>query len=523
MNVVNRIVNTAPLARILIFVGLIGFMLHPTYVHAQVVPIRIYVAPVAAGLGDGSTAQDPTTLDKLDTLTQQLNGKGGEILLAGGTYTNINAVINGSGIPPDQLLIIRGIVLSTNVTLWPQLQNVSFTFKTGASNIRMSHLQFNTCDSCIVATEGPITNVIFQDMYALNVNHFFNGGPGAATPAPAHKGMTFNNIKVDNNKLAAILLAGATTDILITGSYFSYADNNPPTPPVGMIEIDDTVKNVTITKTTIINTINNAGGLNPPNSDGIQSAAGTDNISIQNSYIGGFTNAGVNLQSITGSITGTTFVGNRANMRILFGHPYTMTTIQSYNARDAHIEVVDSDVDTTIATFTNSVFETGPSMADPTVPAGKWLVDSGRCGMVSITGGHISHDPAALLNEHDCTTTTPKVTYTSVVTNPMNPNPIIPPIPDNTTINNVPVVPLTPQAAARHNTDPAKKSDFDLLLYFVMSGLFIMVIHFALAIKDQFNVWSMMGIFLLGGLFAWMFQRYEVGFIFAAVASLLFW
>ncbi|MCL4375087.1 hypothetical protein M1523_04490 [Patescibacteria group bacterium] len=63
----------------------------------------------------------------------------------------------------------------------------------------------------------------------------------------------------------------------------------------------------------------------------------------------------------------------------------------------------------------------------------------------------------------------------------------------------------------------------DLLLYVIFSAVYIMVIHFAVAIRNHFDVFLMIGLFVLGGVIGWQMHSYELGFVFAMVASLLFW
>jgi len=62
-----------------------------------------------------------------------------------------------------------------------------------------------------------------------------------------------------------------------------------------------------------------------------------------------------------------------------------------------------------------------------------------------------------------------------------------------------------------------------LLFYIVGSGLFIMVIHFAIHIRREFSIWIMYGIFFLGGVFGYMLDSMITGFLFAMVFTFLFW
>jgi hypothetical protein len=63
----------------------------------------------------------------------------------------------------------------------------------------------------------------------------------------------------------------------------------------------------------------------------------------------------------------------------------------------------------------------------------------------------------------------------------------------------------------------------DLFLYIVVSAVYIMLIHFAVAIKNQFNVFLMAGCFIFGGVVGYLMNSYESGFVLGIVLSLIFW
>jgi len=63
----------------------------------------------------------------------------------------------------------------------------------------------------------------------------------------------------------------------------------------------------------------------------------------------------------------------------------------------------------------------------------------------------------------------------------------------------------------------------DFVLYSVIATVYIMVIHFALAIKKEFYLFLMIGCFVLGGVVGWWFQSWEIGLILAIVLSLVFY
>lgn len=62
----------------------------------------------------------------------------------------------------------------------------------------------------------------------------------------------------------------------------------------------------------------------------------------------------------------------------------------------------------------------------------------------------------------------------------------------------------------------------DLILYIIFSAVYIMFIHFAVGIKDEFKIFGMLGYFIAGGLIGAWFHNYEAGFIFGVILSLIF-
>ncbi len=65
-------------------------------------------------------------------------------------------------------------------------------------------------------------------------------------------------------------------------------------------------------------------------------------------------------------------------------------------------------------------------------------------------------------------------------------------------------------------------SGMDLILYIAFSAVYIMFIHFAVGIKNEFSIFWMIGYFVLGGVIGGWFHLYEAGFVFSIIMSLLF-
>lgn len=62
-----------------------------------------------------------------------------------------------------------------------------------------------------------------------------------------------------------------------------------------------------------------------------------------------------------------------------------------------------------------------------------------------------------------------------------------------------------------------------MFFYGVMVAIYIMVIHFALSIKNEFNLFLTILYFIIGGVVGWFMQSYEMGFVIGVVLSLIFW
>lgn len=63
----------------------------------------------------------------------------------------------------------------------------------------------------------------------------------------------------------------------------------------------------------------------------------------------------------------------------------------------------------------------------------------------------------------------------------------------------------------------------DLFTFIIISVVYIMVIHFAVGIRDWFELFCMIGLFILGGGFGWYMKSYDAGIVFGIVTSLIFW
>ncbi len=80
---------------------------------------------------------------------------------------------------------------------------------------------------------------------------------------------------------------------------------------------------------------------------------------------------------------------------------------------------------------------------------------------------------------------------------------------------------LTPAASPSAKADT--QEGITLFLYIVLAAVYIMVIHFAIAIGNEFNLWSMIAIFIFAGVIGWWMHSYEGALVLGIILSLLFW
>lgn len=63
----------------------------------------------------------------------------------------------------------------------------------------------------------------------------------------------------------------------------------------------------------------------------------------------------------------------------------------------------------------------------------------------------------------------------------------------------------------------------NIYLYIFSSIIFIMIVSLALAIKNQFNLFLVGMIFVVGGIIGYIMNSLEIGFVLSVILSLMFW
>lgn len=63
----------------------------------------------------------------------------------------------------------------------------------------------------------------------------------------------------------------------------------------------------------------------------------------------------------------------------------------------------------------------------------------------------------------------------------------------------------------------------DLFTYSFFALVYIMIMHFAIGINDDFNIFLLFGFFIIGAAMGAFLNLYEFGFGAAIILSLIFW
>ena len=73
------------------------------------------------------------------------------------------------------------------------------------------------------------------------------------------------------------------------------------------------------------------------------------------------------------------------------------------------------------------------------------------------------------------------------------------------------------------NLSTKTKESFDPFFYIVISFIYVMIMHFAVGMRGQFNLFRYSSIFVITGILGWIINSFEAGFILGIIISLLFW
>jgi len=73
------------------------------------------------------------------------------------------------------------------------------------------------------------------------------------------------------------------------------------------------------------------------------------------------------------------------------------------------------------------------------------------------------------------------------------------------------------------NLSTKTKGSFSLFFYIAISFIYVMIMHFAVGMRGEFNLYRFSGIFVITGILGWIINSFETGFILGIIISLIFW
>jgi len=63
------------------------------------------------------------------------------------------------------------------------------------------------------------------------------------------------------------------------------------------------------------------------------------------------------------------------------------------------------------------------------------------------------------------------------------------------------------------NLSTKTKGSFSLFFYIAISFIYVMIMHFAVGMRGEFNLYRFSGIFVITGILGWIINSFETGFI----------
>lgn len=289
-----------------------------------------YIAPEASGNKDGSSWSNAARLSDLPKLLEAAN-PGDQVWIRGdqGAYALDRPIQLKHGGTADQPIVIRGVnvdgtdsatplLVGDRATNWePGLCDGQEVFRLlqGADHLEFANLNFKNVGNGAFRIAQDITNLTIRDMEAENVRRFIENtaSPGAMTATVS--GLTVKNVAVRGFSKGVIRLRYDSHDILIEDVVGDAASQNGEEFITG-VHLDGTVHDVMHRRVTMLNSVRTGSESEYWNGDGFGTERGTYNITYDQTYAAGSTDAGYDLKSQSTLLINTVAAGNKRNYRI---------------------------------------------------------------------------------------------------------------------------------------------------------------------------------------------------------------
>lgn len=294
----------------------------------------MYVAPLGAGLMNGSNWANAAAFTNLNAMIEKA-GAGGSVLMRAdqGAYTAkaMNITFGGAvGAPVtikgvdssgrDMAIDINGSRALDSSAATIRGGEV-FVLSAGASNLKFENIDFHNVLNAY-RVKSALSNIEIGNSDSTNVQRFFeNRADSDANPPATISSLSIHDVKVTGYSKNVIRLQYDTHDVVVSNVVGDVAGKTFDNFAMG-VHLDGTAHDVVFTKVTMLNNQNFLGTY--WNGDGFATEGGTHHISFIDTVARGSTDGGYDIKSDYTTFLRAEASDNGRNYRI-WGNNNTMT------------------------------------------------------------------------------------------------------------------------------------------------------------------------------------------------------
>jgi hypothetical protein len=285
----------------------------------------LYVAPRAAGNGDGASWEDAADLADLPELVGRLPD-GGDIWLRAdtGPFQVEDSVRISAGGAEGSPVVVRGvdvrgeparaILQGTRTSPYDpdgETGGDVFALRGGASHLAFRDLTFENVDNAFLAG-GDVTDLVIADTSATNVRRFFENFKSDEEPSANVSGLVIQDVAVTGFSKRVVRLRYGSNDVLLEDVVGDSQQQDGDDFAIG-VHLEDEVHGVVLRRVTMDNT---RDSLNEYwNGDGFATERDVYDITFEDTAASGNTDAGYDLKSTQTVLVNASASGNKRNFR----------------------------------------------------------------------------------------------------------------------------------------------------------------------------------------------------------------
>jgi hypothetical protein len=285
-----------------------------------------YVAPAAAGAGDGSTWADAGELEDLPDLVSQMP-EGGEIWLRAdtGPFQVLDSLRISGGGADGSPVVVRGVdadgrpspavLQGTRTSPYDPDGDTGgdlFSLRGGASHLVFRDLAFENIDNVFLAA-GDVTDLLIADTSATNVRRFFENAKSDEEPSADVSGLVIRNVTVTGFSKRVVRLRYGSNDVLLEDVAGDSQQQDGDDFAIG-VHLEDEVHGVVLRRVSMANTRDSLHEY--WNGDGFATERDVHDITFEDTSASGNTDAGYDLKSTQTTLVNAVASGNKRNFRL---------------------------------------------------------------------------------------------------------------------------------------------------------------------------------------------------------------